>query len=262
MIERRVSASTQNKAFHAILYFYRSCLQVEPGDLSKSLRAKKRQYIPVVLEPEEVQKLFNHSTGVDKLMLKLIYGAGLRSAECHKLRIKDIDFKRETITVRDGKGGNARETLFPVGLKVDLAKHLENVRSLYDHDRVMGLNGIELPYAIGRKYANLGKSWEWFWLFPAKRESCEPRTGVVRRHHRHVSRLQKALKLARQEAGIHKQLTVHTLRHSFATQLLESNVDLRTIQDLLGHKCIKTTEIYTHVARKNKLGVTSPLDKL
>ena len=247
----------------ALLFFYRHGLQIEVGDLGKSLRAKRKKSLPVVLAQEEVNQIIKQmGGGVNQLMVQLIYGSGIRGDECHNLRIKDIDFKRQTLVVRCAKGGVPRETLLPKNLTGALHEYLKSVRTLHEEDRAHGKNGVEVPYSLERKNPSIGKAWEWFWVFPAKNESRDTRSGIVRRHYRSKSLIQASIRKAAKVAGVHKYVTVHTLRHSFATHLLEANVDLRTIQDLLGHKCIKTTEIYTHVASKNKLGVVSPLDHL
>jgi integron integrase len=194
-------------------------------------------------------------------MAMLIYGCGLRLHECLVLRIKDIDLEQNTVIVRSGKGDKDRRTLLPQALKDDLIRHIAEVRSLYDQDRKQDLNGVWLPGALDKKYPNAGKEWGWFWLFPSKSLSVDPRSLSVRRHHVHPASLQKAFKVALGKAGIAKQASVHTLRHSFATHLLENGYDIRTIQELLGHRNLQTTMIYTHVASKNILGVRSPLDK-
>ena len=261
-LERKVSATTQNQALNAVLFFYRNCLQIDPEDLGKSLRAKKKRHIPAVLTKSEIMKIFSQMKGTDLLMAKLVYGSGMRSNECHNLRIKDVDFERCTIAVRCTKGGDQRTTVLPRSIIENLLQHVEKIRKVYDLDRQQERPGVELPFSLSRKFPNADKSWEWFWLFPAPTESIDPRSRIVRRHFVHPDKLRRAIKAAAKKAQIAKYITVHTLRHSFATHLLESNVDLRTIQDLLGHKSIKTTEIYTHVAQKNKLGVQSPVDKL
>ena len=261
-VERNVSASTQNQALNAILFFYRHCLQKDAGDLSQSMRAKPKKRIPTVLTIEEISKIFSFMEGTPLLMARLIYGGGLRNNECHNLRIKDVDFDRNTITARCTKGGDERPTLLASSTVKELKTHIKKVQQLYLDDRADEKNGIYVPNALERKYLAINKSWQWYWLFPSGRESVDPRTKILRRHHVHTQHLQSAFKEAVAKAKITKFVKIHTLRHSFATHLLESNVDLRTIQDLLGHKSIKTTEIYTHVASKNKLGVKSPVDNL
>ena len=190
----------------------------------------------------------------------ILYGSGLRLMECLRLRIKDIDLEKCCLTVRNGKGDKDRQTVFPESLKNSLRNHLERVRDLYEKDRKDDIDGVYLPDALGRKYINAGKEWIWQWVFPSKSLSVDPRTRKVRRHHVHHNTLQKQIKKAALDAGLTKRVTVHTLRHSFATHLLEKGYDIRTIQELLGHSSVQTTMIYTHVATKNKLGVKSPLD--
>ena len=193
-------------------------------------------------------------------MAMLTYGCGLRLNECISLRIKDVDLEQNVVIVRAGKGDKDRRTVLPERVKGDLINHIESVRQLYERDRRANLNGVALPSALERKYPNAGKEWGWFWLFPSRSLSIDPRTHIVRRHHIHPASLQRAFKAAVNKVGIIKQASVHTLRHSFATHLLEKGYDIRTIQELLGHKQLHTTMIYTHVARKNILGVRSPLD--
>ena len=259
-IERKVSASTQNQAFNAILFFYRHVLDKEIGKLSGTVRAKYRRRLPVVLTKQEIAQIFEHLKAKHLLMCKLIYGCGLRLKECLTLRVKDIDFAQNCLTVRSGKGDKDRQTVLPESLKNDLQKHIEEVHSLYEKDRSDGLPGVYLPNALGRKYPNAGKEWAWQWVFPSPSLSVDPVTKVVRRHHVYPDVLQKRFREAVRKAGIIKRATIHTLRHSFATHLLEEGYDIRTIQELLGHANLQTTMIYTHVARKNKLGVRSPLD--
>jgi len=192
-------------------------------------------------------------------MAKIIYGCGLRLRECLNLRIKDIDFARMAVTVR-GKGDKDRETVLPVSIKGTLRNHIESVRKIYEKDRKNGIAGVKLPSALERKLPNAGKEWAWFWLFPSRTISMDPVSKIVRKHHVHPSNLQKNIKIAAARAKIHKRVTVHALRHSFATHLLEKGQDIRTIQDLLGHSSLQTTMIYTHVVSKNRLGIISPLD--
>ena len=198
--------------------------------------------------------------GVNQLMARLIYGCGLRLQECMQLRIKDIDMEREAVTVRSGKGDKDRETVLPSSIKPELEAHLKEVKTLYDADRAAESPGVMLPGALERKYPNAGKEWAWFWVFPSRTNSTDPKTGILRRHHIYRGNLQKAVKLAGKRAEIPKRITVHTLRHSFATHLLEKGYDIRTIQDLLGHTDLRTTMVYTHVVSKNRHGVVSPLD--
>ncbi len=260
-VERKVSASTQNQAFSALLFLFRNVLARELTGVSETVRAKERRRLPVVLKKEEIQRIFSHLRGVPLLMARLIYGCGLRIQECLSLRVKDIDFERGTLTVRAGKGDKDRMTVLPDSLKSDLLPHLDMARKLFDQDAArVDAAGVELPYALERKYPKAGKEWGWFWVFPAPTLSTDPRSGVRRRHHLHVSILQRQFKTAVRAAGIGTNATVHSLRHSFATHLLERGYDIRTIQELLGHSNLQTTMIYTHVAGKNILGVVSPLD--
>ena len=260
-VERKASPSTQNQALNALIFFYRHVLEKNIENELSAVRARQRRHLPVVLTPREIQSIFDHLSGTPKLMAMLIYGCGLRLHECLTLRIKDVDFEQNTIIVRSGKGDKDRRTMLPEALKDDLIRHMAEVRSLYEHDRGENLNGVWLPGALDKKYPNAGKEWGWFWLFPSKSLSVDPRSLAVRRHHVHSATLQKAFKVALEKANIAKQASVHTLRHSFATHLLERGYDIRTIQELLGHQNLQTTMIYTHVAAKNILGVRSPLDK-
>jgi len=260
-VEKRVSPSTQNQALNAIVFFYRHVLDKNIEQVLSAVRAKQKRHLPVVLTTREVQNIFDQMSGTTKLMAMLIYGAGLRLQECLQLRVKDIDLEQSTIIIRSGKGDKDRRTVLPDALKNDLIHHLSEIRSFYDQDRQNEIPGVWLPEALEKKYPNAGKEWGWFWVFPSKSLSIDPRNNIVRRHHVHPSLLQKAFKVAVGKAGITKQPSVHTLRHSFATHLLEKGYDIRTIQELLGHKNLQTTMIYTHIATKNVLGVRSPLDK-
>lgn len=258
-VEGRVSASTQNQAFSALLFLFRHVLHRELDEVD-ALRARSRRRLPVVLSKVEVQRVVEHLPTRDALMARLIYGAGLRLQECLDLRVKDVDVRRGMLTIRSGKGDKDRQTVFPESLHDDWLKHVHVIRSMHDQDRANDLPGVALPLALERKYPNAGKDWGWFWAFPAQNVSTDPRSEVVRRHHQHPSAFQKNFKQAVREAGVAKPATIHTLRHSFATHLLEAGTDIRTIQELLGHEDVNTTMIYTHVASKNRLGVVSPLD--
>lgn len=261
-VERRVAPSTQNQALNALIFLYRHILEKEPGpEEIRAVRALPKRRLPVVLSGAEVQSLFACLTGANRLMARLIYGCGLRLQECLRLRIKDVDLERDMIVVRAGKGDKDRMTVLPTSVKGDLIIHIDEVRRFYEHDRGKNINGVYLPNALEKKYPNAGKEWAWFWLFPAQSLSVDPNAHAVRRHHAHPSLLQKAFKEAVFRAGVIKQASVHTLRHSFATHLLEKGYDIRTIQELLGHEDLQTTMIYTHVAKKNTLGVKSPLDE-
>ena len=259
-VEKKIAASTQNQAFNAILFLFRHTLNKDISDIADALRAKRNRRLPVVLTRAEIDRLFDHMDGVNRLMARLIYGCGLRLQECLQLRIKDIDLEREAVTVRSGKADKDRETVMPVILKDDLKAQIKQSRTVFEQDRDRNAEGVMMPSALERKYPKASKEWAWFWIFPSYKESIDPKTGVVRRHHVHHSNLQRAIKTAGHQAEIHKRITVHTLRHSFATHMLENGYDIRTIQDLLGHTDLRTTMIYTHVVRKNRLGVVSPLD--
>jgi integron integrase len=258
---KKVAPSTQNQAFNAILFFYRFVLDQQIDDLQGVIRAPRRRRLPVVLTKQEVNAVFGHMRETNLLMAKTIYGCGLRLTECLKLRIKDVDFNRSRLTVMAGKGDKDRITILPESIKPALDAHIKLLWALYLKDQKMNVPGVELPYALERKYPKAGQEWPWQWVFPARSLSVDPRSKIVRRHHLHPSNLQKHLKKAAKGAGIHKRVTVHTLRHSFATHLLEDGYDIRTIQELLGHSSVKTTMVYTHVATKNLMGVKSPLDQ-
>ncbi len=261
-VERNIAASTQDQAFNALLFFYRHVLDKEVSHLGDVVRSKKRKWLPVVLTRDEVSRLFENMQGVSRLMAKVIYSGGLRLQECVRLRVKDIDFERDTLVIKFAKGNKDRETLLAGSIREDLKNHLEKVKALYDLDRENDTPGVEMPNALDRKYPNAGKEWPWQWVFPSQTLSKDPRSKIIRRHHVHSSNLQKQIKTAAFKAGIAKRVTTHTLRHSFATHLLEDGYDIRTIQELLGHASLKTTMIYTHVAQKNRLGVRSPLDSI
>ena len=260
-VERRVASSTQNQAFHALLFLFRYVLNKDIGDLSQVIRSAKRRRMPVVLTKPEIGLLFGYLSGVNLLASELIYGCGLRLRECIKLRIKDIDFERKRVIVMGGKGDKDRQTLLPECLVEKLRAHIEQSRLLFKQDRSNSVPGVELPHALERKYPNAGKQWAWQWLFPSGKLSVDPRSKIVRRHHMHPSNLQKHIRQAARKARIIKRVSVHCLRHSFATHLLEDGYDIRTIQELLGHSSIRTTMIYTHIAGKNLMGVKSPIDK-
>ena len=259
--ERHVSPSTQNQAFNAILFFFRYILEKQIDDLDGALRARRKKRLPVVLTKLEVQALFKHMKGINRLMARVIYGGGLRLRECLNLRIKDIDFSRHRIMVVQGKGGKDRETLLPESIRRDLHGHLQWAWKLFLEDRKKDVPGVYLPYALQRKFPNAGCEWKWQWVFPSRTLSMDPRTKIIRRHHLYPDNLQRHLRKAVKMALIQKRVTVHTLRHSFATHLLENGTDIRTIQVLLGHSSLQTTMIYTHVASKTLKGVKSPLDQ-
>jgi len=259
-VERKVSKATQTQAFNALLFFFRNVLLRDLDVSSMAVRARPSRRLPVVLSRQEVSLVLGRLEGVYALMGGLIYGCGLRLNECMALRIKDVDFDQGCVIVRGGKGDKDRMTVLPGSLVDDLHRHLLGIRHLHEEDRRNDIAGVMVPYALERKYPNAGKEWGWFWVFPARSLSVDPSTHAVRRHHVLPSTLQKQIKNAVRQAGIAKPASVHTLRHSFATHLLENGYDIRTIQQLLGHADVKTTMIYTHVAGNNRLGVRSPLD--
>jgi integron integrase len=260
-VEKNVAASTQNQAFSALLFFFRHVLGRDLDDLNDTVRATKTRKLPVVLSKGEIQKIFSFLSGQYLLMARLIYGCGLRVQECLSLRVKDLDFEQSSLTVRSGKGDKDRMTVLPESIKNELLAHLAMVEKIFRRDAAYDRSGgVWLPRALGRKYPNAAKEWGWFWLFPASKVSVDPRTGEKQRHHLHVTSLQRQFKKAVRLTEIPKNASVHSLRHSFATHLLERGYDIRTIQELLGHANLQTTMIYTHVAGKNILGVTSPLD--
>jgi integron integrase len=261
-VERSVSASTQNQAFSAVLFLFRRVLGREMGELGETLRARCPQRLPVVLSREEIARLFAATTGTTGLMIRLMYGTGMRQMECLQLRVKDVDFERNTILIRAGKGNKDRAVMLPEKLKDSLQAHVARLKELFAADRQAEVPGVWLPDALGVKYPNAGKEWGWQWVFPSKQLGVDPRTLVRRRHHLHENAIQKAMKEAVTVAGITKPAGCHTLRHSCATHLLESGVDIRTVQDLLGHNSVETTQIYTHVMQKPGMGVKSPLDTL
>ena len=258
--DRAVAASTQNQALNAIIFMYREVVRTDIGDIGQFARAKRPRHLPVVLTRDEVCRLLACIEGTDQLMAELIYGSGMRLTECLRLRIKDVELEKGTITVRSGKGDKDRLTILPEKLRGILKLRLERLKVLHDRDRADNLPGVELPLAYARKAPEAGKTFPWQWLFPARELSRDPRSGIVRRHYVHEGRLQRAIKQAVRTARIHKPATTHTLRHSFATHLLEAGTDIRTIQDLLGHRSVETTMIYTHVMNRPGLGVRSPLD--
>jgi integron integrase len=258
--DRHVAASTQNQALCALLFLYREVLGGALDWIDGIAFSQRPRRLPVVLTRSEVSAVLAELTGLSHLMASILYGAGLRVSECCRLRVKDIDFPRGEIGVRDGKGSKDRVTVLPGRIAGDLRSHMERVHTLHRRDLANGLGRVELPRALDRKYPNAGKEWGWQWVFPASRHHADRRTGELRRHHRHVSVLQRDVKAAVRRAGIAKHAACHTLRHSFATHLLEAGTDIRTIQELLGHRDLSTTMIYTHVLNRGALGVTSPLD--
>lgn len=260
-VERRVSAATQNQAFSAIL-FLTSEVMGQPIEGVDGVRAKRKRHLPVVLGRDELRALFAAAEGSAGLMIRLLYGTGLRQMECLRLRVQDVDMERRVIMVRNGKGGKDRQVMVPQGLQAALAEHRERLMLLWEADGAAGLPGVWLPEALERKYPNAGKEFAWQWVFPSKQVGLDPVSGLRRRHHFHENGLSKALKQACSRAGITKKVGCHTLRHSFATHMLEDGVDIRTVQDLLGHSSVETTQIYTHVMAGGGTGARSPLDRL
>ncbi len=259
-VEGNVAASTQNQALAALLFLYREVLSVDLPWLEKFTPAKKSSHIPVVLTREEVKKILGFLNGTNWLAANLLYGAGLRLNEALRLRVKDIDFGFQQIVVRDGKGGKDRFTVLPTKLIEPLQKQLQSARELHKRDLCQGLGRVIMPFALERKYPNAAAEWCWQYAFPSKSLSVDPRSGRQGRHHVSPSSLQKAFKDALRKSRVAKNASPHTLRHSFATHLLQDGYDIRTIQDLLGHKEISTTMIYTHILQNNRLGVRSPID--
>ena len=259
-VEGKVAAATQNQAFSALLFLYREVLQKSLGTIENVVRAKKSKNLPNVLTKDEVQRLLAYMSGEQWLVANLLYGAGLRLMEGLRLRVKDLDFEYRQIVVRDGKGGRDRVTVLPDKISDALREHLGRVRRLHEEDLRLGFGEVYLPFALSRKYPKAGKEWIWQYVFPASKRSNDPRSDIERRHHVSQHFVQSAVKKAVEQAVICKKISPHALRHSFATHLLESGYDIRTLQELLGHKDVRTTQIYTHVLNRGGLGVRSPLD--
>jgi integron integrase len=257
---RRVSASTQNQAFSALLFLYREVLHQELEGLDGIVRARRSERIPLVLAPSEVKAVLDRMRGVPQLMAWILYGGGLRVLECCRLRVKDIHFERGALTVRDGKGRKDRETVLPARMLEPLRSHLDQVRRQHQADLARQAGSVALPHALDRKYPSAHRDWAWQWVFPASRIRRDRDTGRWQRHHIHESVLQRELAVAVRTSGIAKPATCHTLRHSFATHLLQNGYDIRTIQELMGHSDVSTTMIYTHVLDRGAFGVRSPLD--
>jgi integron integrase len=261
-INKRVAASTQNQALNAIVFLYRKVVKKEPGDFSDFPRARRPKRLPTVLSRQDVQALLSRVDGAEGLLARLIYGTGMRVSEALRLRVQDLAFDRNEITVRAGKGDKDRRVPFPASLKAELYQHLDGRRHQYEEDRKQGMHEVELPGALARKYPNAPYEWKWQFVFAGHDYSIDPRSGARRRHHLHEVRVQRAVKRAAAEAEITARVTPHTLRHCFATHLLEAGQDIRTVQELLGHSDVSTTMIYTHVLNKGPMGVVSPLDTL
>jgi integron integrase len=260
VMKRNVASSTQNQAFNAILFLYKHVLDADMPEDINALRSKKPVRVPTVMTREETFKLIAMMQGTHQLMAKLIYGCGLRVMEFIRLRVKDIDFAMNQIVVRDGKGKKDRITVLPDGVKPALIEHLVYVKQLHQDDLAKGYGRVYLPNALAKKYPNADRQWGWQYAFPSKTLSKDPRSGMKRRHHLHVSCIQKAIRKAVNLCAVAKPVGCHTLRHSFATHLLAEGYDIRTVQELLGHKDVSTTMIYTHVLNRGGKGVRSPLD--
>lgn len=261
-VKEKVSASTQNQALAALLFFYRNIIGREVGELGEVIRARRPRHLPVVLTREEVRAILAHLTGDKWLVASLLYGAGLRLMECLRLRVQDLDFARNEILVRGGKGRKDRVTMLPASLKSPLREHLKGVSRIYRQDIADGRGRVPLPYALDRKYPNASHEWRWQWVFPQTHRWVNPKTGEQGRHHVDPSLVQKAVREAVARAGLSKRATCHTFRHSFATHLLEEGYDIRTVQELLGHSDVRTTMIYTHVLNRGPSAVRSPIDHL
>jgi integron integrase len=261
-VEGNVAASTQNQALSALLFLYREVLKQEVPWLDEVVRARRPARLPVVLTRDEVRAVLRQLRGTPRLMAILLYGSGLRLLECARLRVQDVDFERHQIIVRAGKGDKDRTTTLPTIISAESARHLDVVKKQHDLDLRQGAGWVELPWALARKYPNAGREWAWQWVFPATRFYVDRKTGQRRRHHLHESVVQRAVKDAVRHAGIPKRATCHTLRHSFATHLLEDDRDIRTVQELLGHRDVSTTMINTHVLNRGPAGVRSPADRM
>jgi len=259
-VNRHVAASTQNQALSALLFLYHEVLDRKLASMDNIERVKRPPKVPVVLTRGEIRSVFAHLKGDYRLMAELLYGSGLRLMECIRLRVKDVDFGYGRIVVRDGKGMRERVTLLPQKLRTPLQLHLKRVKDLHNDDVARGRGRVYLPFALDKKYRNANRAWAWQYVFPASKLSVDPRSHETRRHHVQEKNLQNAVKLAIGQAGLNKTASCHTFRHSFATHLLENGYDIRTVQELLGHKDVSTTMIYTHVLNKPGLGVRSPLD--
>jgi len=260
-IAKNVAASTQNQAFNALVFLYKRVLE-SPLENVKAARSSKEARIPVVLTRGEVKQVLSLLDGVPELVVKLLYGSGLRITEAVRLRVQDIDFGFKQVTVRDGKGMKDRVTPFPGNLESLLRNHLERVKMIHEKDLAQGFGCVYLPYALSHKYPNAEREWNWQYVFPGRGLSKDPRSEIIRRHHVDQSVINKAIKKAVRKLGIYKKVSAHTFRHSFATHLLQRGTDIRTIQSLLGHADLQTTMIYTHVLQQGGAGVVSPLDDL
>ena len=261
VVERKASASTQNQALSAILFLYRNLLRIELDEKAINfIRPKKGKRVPTVLSKDEAHAIIANLTGSYKLMVQIMYGGGLRLMECLRLRVKDIDFENHRIIVYDGKGGDDRETMLPDSIVPSLREHLEQVKATHQKDLAAGFGSVYMPFGLDKKISTAHKQWIWQYVFPTSTLSTDPETGITRRHHIHETALQREIRNATKIARIPKRVTPHTFRHSFATHLLQNGYDIRTVQELLGHKDVKTTMIYTHVLQRGGMAVKSPLD--
>jgi integron integrase len=260
-VDRQVSASTQNQAFSGLLFLYKHVLEADPGVVAGAIRASRPKRLPVVLTKAEVRRVLDRLDDPYRLVGDLLYGSGLRLLECLRLRVKDLDFSRHELTVRQGKGDKDRVTVLPAAVAADLTDHLEKVRRLHEKDVADGFGSVYLPHAIGRKLPRAATEWVWQWVFPSAVRGVDPRSEVERRHHLHAGSVSRAVTAAVRASGIGKRATCHSFRHSFATHLLGAGYDIRTVQELLGHDDVSTTMIYTHVLNRGGRGVKSPLDE-
>ena len=261
-VNKNVAVATQSQALNAIVFLYKKVLNLPVTDDLSPVRSKKQVRLPVVLSIGEMSSLLEAMAGTNQLMARIMYGGGLRLMELVRLRVKDIDFSNGYIVVRDGKGGGDRTTLLGDSIKDDLTAHLAKVKAFYEQDVLDGHANVYMPNALARKYPNAPRSWDWQYAFPSSKLSKDPRGGAIRRHHVNESNIQKAIRVAKNKIGLSKPTTPHTLRHSFATHLLEAGTNIRVVQKLLGHKDVKTTEIYTHVLQQQLHNVVSPLERL
>lgn len=261
-IRDQVSVSTQTQALSAILFLYKSVLEIDPGWIADLARPKRQPRLPVVLAPDEVRSVLARMSGTPRVVAHVLYGSGLRLLEALQLRVKDLDFDRQEITVRSGKGGQDRRTMLPTALVGDVGEQLTRAKEQHEKDLRAGAGCVELPGALRRKIPSAVRDWGWQWVFPATRIYRDDETGERRRHHFHETAVQRAVRTAAMEAGVAKRVTPHAFRHSFATHLLQAGYDIRTVQELLGHRDVSTTMIYTHVLNRGALGVASPLDRL
>ena len=260
-VTRKVAASTQNQAFNALLFLYDRVLHLETFNRINAIRAKQPERLPVVLSQDGVFSVIDAMSGVHRLIIKIIYGAGLRGIECLRMRVKDIDFERNEIDVRRGKGQKDRVTMLPIDLHGPLHEQLRYAKKRHDRDLSQGYGSVYMPFALAKKYRGAEKDWKWQYVFPSNTLSVDPRSGIKRRHHIHLNSVNHAVRKAARIARITKPISTHVFRHSFATHLLEDGYDIRTIQELLGHRDVKTTQIYTHVLNRGGRAVRSPLDK-